>query len=101
MVQVVLCNCPVEEAPELARALVEERVAACVNIIEGVQSVYRWEGEVVVEEESTLVIKSRPARYGALEAAIEAHHSYEVPEIIALEAAEVADAYQRWVHEEV
>ncbi len=101
MVQVVLCNCDPDEASALARRLVEEEVAACVNIIDGVQSIYRWEGELCVDKEATLLIKTSSERYPALEAAIEEHHSYDVPEIIALEAKEVADGYARWVDEQL
>lgn len=100
-VRVVLCNCTAEEAPALARALVEERLSACVNILPGVRSVYRWAGEIQEDEETTLLIKTTAAKYPAMAARLEELHSYDVPEILALDSAEVADSYGRWVHDEL
>ena len=81
----VLTNCPDEEsANAIALALVEERLAACVNILPRVQSVYRWQGAVESATEIPLFIKSTATNYPALEAAIRNRHPYQVPEIIAL-----------------
>lgn len=101
MVRVVLCNCTPEEAPRLARRLVEERLAACVNIVSGVESYYMWEGTMVVEKEVTLLVKTTEERYGELAEKLGEYHSYEVPEIIGLTSAEVSKAYAAWVEREL
>lgn len=102
---VVLCNFPDgDAAARAARTLVEERLAACVNILTGgVRSIYRWQGQVMDEAEVTCLIKTTPARLGALRARLLALHPYQVPEIVALPApaAGVNDGYLAWVRGEV
>ena len=98
---VVLCNCPVDEAKEIARALVESRLVSCVNLIEGVQSVYRWQGEVVFDSETTLLIKTTLGGFEALKAHLVKLHPYDVPEIVALEPTAVLEAYASWNAEQV
>ena len=94
----VLTNVPdVELAGSLARALVERRLAACVNIMPAVQSVYQWQGAVEHASEVTLMIKSVQARYAELEAAIVAAHPYDVPEIIAIPIAAGLPVYLNWI----
>lgn len=92
----VWCNCAPEQAQELARRLVEARLAACVNILSDVTSVYRWEGDVVVEVESTLLIKTTSARYHELEALVTELHEYDVPELIAVQPQHVHAPYLDW-----
>lgn len=101
MLRIVVCNCSPKESEALARALVEERLAACVNILPGVRSIYRWEGAVCDEVEDTLLIKTSAAHYEAMKTHLQALHSYSVPEIIALDAVDVLDAYARWAHEQI
>lgn len=86
-----------EQAETLARALVERRLAGCVNVVRGVCSVYRWKGEVTREDERLLVIKTSEAQIDALSAAIRELHSYEVPELIVLPVAGGDAAYFRWL----
>lgn len=94
----VLTNCPDEAtANAIALALVEEKLAACVNILPRVQSVYRWQGAVESASEIPLLIKSTVGRYAELEAAIRARHPYDVPEIIALPITQGLPAYLNWV----
>ena len=94
----VLTNCPDEAtANTIALALVEEKFAACVNILPRVQSVYRWQGAVESASEIPLLIKSTVGRYAELEAAIRARHPYDVPEIIALPITQGLPAYLNWV----
>lgn len=94
----ILTNCPDEEsAKAIALALVEARLAACVNILPRVQSVYRWQGAVESATEIPLFIKSTVTNYPALEAAIKALHPYAVPEIIALPIMQGLPAYLNWV----
>ena len=80
-----------EEASRIARYVVEARLAACVNIIDRVQSVYRWQGAVESATEVLLIIKTSDSNVDALEAAIRELHSYEVPEILSLPVASVPD----------
>jgi periplasmic divalent cation tolerance protein len=97
----VLTNVPdVETAQRIARELVSQGLAACVNILPGVQSVYRWQGSVEEAHEIPLLIKTSAARYPALEAALKALHPYEIPEIIALPITAGLPAYLAWVASE-
>ena len=94
----VLTNCPDEEsANAIALALVEARLAACVNILPRVQSIYRWQGAVESATEIPLFIKSTASNYPALEAAIRDRHPYQVPEIIALPVERGLPAYLDWI----
>lgn len=81
----------------LAEALVRERLAACVNIVGPLRSVYRWEGKLCADREHLLLIKTTRARYAALEARVAALHPYDVPEVVALPIAAGSAAYRRWV----
>ena len=94
----VITNCPDEAAANaIALAVVEARLAACVNILPRVQSVYRWQGAVESATEIPLFIKSTAAGYPALEALIRERHPYDVPEIIALPVTQGLPAYLNWV----
>jgi len=94
----VLTNLPDRESAErLAGALIEKRVAACVNILAPCRSVYRWNGAVQREEEHPVLIKTTAERYPALEAAIRAAHPYELPEIIAVPIERGLPAYLAWI----
>jgi len=97
----VLTNCPDETvANAIALAIVEEKLAACVNILPRVQSIYRWQGAVESASEIPLLIKSTAACYPALEKRIAELHPYDVPEIIALPIAQGLPAYLNWLAEE-
>lgn len=94
----VLCTFPdVEQAREIAAVLVERRLAACVNLLPGVESIYRWEGKVERAGEVLAVIKT--TRYPELEAALKDLHPYEVPEILALPVAAGLAGYLKWLGE--
>lgn len=86
-----------EEAETIAGDLVSEMLAACVNIIPGVTSVYRWEGKVQRDQEWLLVAKSRRAVLDELVQRVQALHSYDVPEVIALPIEGGSDPYLRWI----
>jgi periplasmic divalent cation tolerance protein len=90
-----------DEGERLARSLVEERLAACVNRIPAVQSVYRWQGKVEQSAEELLVIKTRAALFAALEKRVRELHSYSVPEVIALPIMNGSEAYLKWLGEQV
>ena len=86
-----------DEARKIARALVDRRLASCVNIIPRIESVYRWKQQVESAEEWLLLIKTRSQRFEEVRAAIEQLHSYELPECIMLEIAEGDKAYLDWL----
>jgi len=88
-----------EEALKIAHALVEERLAACVNLVSPIRSIYRWEGKVWDEKEWLLIIKTRPGRFEDLEQRVKSLHSYSVPEIIALSIVKGAASYLDWLKE--
>ena len=95
---VILSTCPTEvEAEKLARLLVDERLAACVNVVPRMRSYYRWQGAVESAEECLLVIKSARAMFEPLRAALEKAHSYEVPEVVALPIVAGSAAYLNWL----
>lgn len=97
----VITNCPDEEsANAIALAVVESRLAACVNILPRVQSIYRWQGAVESATEIPLLIKTTAANYPALEKAIAGLHPHEIPEIIALPIAQGLPAYLNWLRAE-
>ena len=99
---VVLCNCPsAAGAEKIARHLVEKRLAACVNVIPGVRSIYRWRGEVEEGDEWTLLIKSRRDLFDHVRAEIERLHSYEVPEVVALTIVDISANYMAWLDHEL
>jgi periplasmic divalent cation tolerance protein len=90
-----------EEAGNIANDLVTTMLAACVNIIPGVTSVYRWEGELQHDREWLLVIKSRRSILDALVQRVQALHSYDLPEIVALPIRGGSEAYLRWLGREI
>jgi len=97
----VLTNLPDRAAAErLAEALIEKRVAACVNILAPCRSVYRWKGAVQHDEEHPVLIKTTAECYPALENAVRAAHPYELPEIIAVPIERGLPAYLAWVDAE-
>ncbi len=96
-VVVVLCTCPPATAEGIAQTVVDERLAACVNIVPAVTSVYRWKGEVQRDEEAQLVMKTTAARFDALSARVAALHPYETPEILGLPVGGGAPGYLAWV----
>jgi periplasmic divalent cation tolerance protein len=99
---VVLSTCDSEEqAKTLARHLVEHRLAACVNILPGVQSVYRWKDQIEESAEWLLVIKTRRDRFDALREALVKMHTYEVPEVIALPVVDGWEPYLAWLDREL
>jgi periplasmic divalent cation tolerance protein len=97
----VITNLPDRDsAAKLAHALIEGRLAACVNILSPCRSVYRWQGKTENAEEFPMLIKTTHERYAELEAAIRAGHPYELPEIIAIPLARGLPAYLEWVDSE-
>jgi periplasmic divalent cation tolerance protein len=96
----VLTTAPEEEAERLARTLVDQRLAACVNVYAPMQSIYRWKGAVEIDTEQQIVIKTTAERLPALVARLTALHSYEVPELLVVPVTTGSDAYIAWVRQE-
>ena len=97
---VVLVTCgSEEEALKIANALVEEHLAACVNLVSPIRSIYRWEGKIWYEKEWMLIIKTQKQRFEKLEKKVKSLHSYSVPEIISLPIVEGSSSYLNWLEE--
>jgi periplasmic divalent cation tolerance protein len=99
---VIFCTVPDRESGgRIGHALVEERLAACVNLVPGLTSIYRWQGAVQQETECLLLIKTTAARFAALAERLKALHPYDVPEIIALPVTNGLPAYLNWITENI
>jgi periplasmic divalent cation tolerance protein len=98
---VCFCTCPdTETAHRIADALVAERLAACVNVLPGLRSVYRWQGAIERADEVLLLIKTVHAQLAPMSARVSALHPYELPELVAVEVAGGLAAYLDWVTEQ-
>lgn len=99
-VLIVLTTWPdAEKARAAGRTLVEEKLAACANLVPGVESIYRWEGKVETASEVLMILKTTIDRYQALERRVRVLHSYEVPEIVCLRVSDGLPAYLLWVEQ--
>jgi periplasmic divalent cation tolerance protein len=99
---IVFCTFPdLAKARETGTVLVESQLAACVNLIPGVESIYRWEGKVETAAEVLAVFKTTSGAWPKFEARLKELYPYEVPEIVALKPEQVTEAYARWVGESV
>lgn len=97
-----LVACPSEEvASSLAKLLVDQELAACVQLLPLMQSVYRWKGEVCIDQEVLLLIKTTSQLQDELRKAVEENHPYEVPEFVVIEAADVSEKYGAWLRANV
>ncbi|HET8551284.1 MAG TPA: divalent-cation tolerance protein CutA [Gammaproteobacteria bacterium] len=97
----LFCTCPDAAcAADMAKALVEERLAACVNLVPGLRSFYRWKGQVQEESEVLLIIKTAQERFEAVEERIAELHPYELPELLAVPITTGSAAYLAWLREE-
>jgi periplasmic divalent cation tolerance protein len=95
----VITTCPNTEcAEELAQHLVKEHLAACVNQLPGVRSVYEWQGRINTDQEVILLIKTRAGVYDRVEQTIRARHPYDVPEVVALPIARGSNDYLSWIN---
>ena len=97
---IVLCTCPdPESASQLAEALLKQRLAACINQVSGVTSLYRWEGQIQRDQEIQLLIKTTASAYPQLELLINEVHPYELPEILAVPVTMGSQAYLNWIED--
>lgn len=99
-VRVVFVTAPPREAERIARTLVEERLAACANLVPHVTSLYWWDGKLNRDVETLIILKTPPRRVAKLLQRVKALHGYQVPEFLALPVVEANPAYARWVHQE-
>lgn len=93
---IVMVTCPPDSSAKIARMLIDEKLAACVNVIPA-KSFYNWEGKYCQEQEDLLIIKGTKESYANLERRIKAIHPYSIPEIVALDMAAVSQQYASWV----
>jgi len=98
-VLVVLVTCPPKKADKIAAGLIEDRVAACVNVVRSLRSFYRWKGKVHRDDEALLIVKTTRDRFEALKKAVLARHPYELPEVIAVTVDRGHPPYLDWVVE--
>ncbi len=96
---VLITSASKEEAEKIGQLLVEKRLAACANILPTMTSIFSWEGNICREEEVLMVLKSRREIFEALVETVKRHHSYKVPEIIALPIVAGSEDYLKWVRE--
>jgi periplasmic divalent cation tolerance protein len=96
--QLVLCTCPDQESAQLiAEQLVDAKLAACVNILPGIVSIYRWQGAIESTQEQLLLIKTTTENYDRLERTINELHPYELPEVIAIPIENGLESYLSWI----
>lgn len=88
-----------EEAARIAQSLVESRLAACINIVKNIRSIYAWQGNIEDDTEILMIVKSRAGLFNLLEAKVKQLHSYDVPEIIALPIVTGSEDYLKWLNE--
>jgi len=99
--QLILNTCPDSQTAEtIATLLVDRELAACVNILPGVRSVYRWQGQRQIDNEQLLLIKACASAYGDIEAVISEHHPYDLPEIIAINIDRGLPDYLAWIQQQ-
>jgi periplasmic divalent cation tolerance protein len=98
---VVLCTIPPDRAHAFAKSLIEARLAACVNVLPAMRSIYRWKDAISDDEECQLVIKTTADRWDALSAFVKERHGYEVPELIAIDVTRALPAYAAWLHAQI
>lgn len=96
-VHMVLCTCSTDQAKSLAEALVREKLAACVNILPSIRSIYSWQGDICDDQESLLICKTPAPILNRLIDRIQTLHAYDVPEVLAIPVAQGLPAYLKWV----
>ena len=98
MQQLILCTCPDQNSAEmLARLLIEANLAACVNVMPGLTSIYAWQGKIETAQEHLLLIKTHKDRYAAVETVLKNAHPYQLPEIIAVTIDQGFPEYLQWI----
>ena len=99
---VIYCTVPNKnEGKDIARALVKHQIVACVNIIDKIESVFSWDGEMMEEKEALMIIKTKKELFADVNRVIQKLHSYNVPEVIAIPIIEADEIYLKWIDHEV
>ncbi|MCX6851634.1 MAG: divalent-cation tolerance protein CutA [Verrucomicrobia bacterium] len=99
---IVFCTFPdIGKARETGTALVESQLAACVNLIPAIESIYRWQGKIETSPEVLAIFKTTPTSWPLFESRLRELHPYDLPEIVALRPEQVAESYAKWVVESV
>ncbi|MFK7955955.1 MAG: divalent-cation tolerance protein CutA [Lysobacterales bacterium] len=93
----MLCSCPCEHARPIAEGLVEQRLAACVKVLNPSLSIYRWDNQVESAEECVLLIKTVSEHWNALQTWMSDHHPYDIPELITLPVESTTEGYLQWI----
>ena len=102
MYQATLCTCPdLETANNIAKHIIENKLAACVNILPGITSIYSWQGKVETDNEVLLLIKGSTKHFDELSVLISEYHPYEIPELIALDIQQGSDKFFNWIEDVV
>ena len=99
--KIVLVTAPADVAEPLARNILEARLAACVSLVPGVRSIYRWKGAVETSDEVQLVVKTSDSKASELTSWIATQHPYEVPEVVVVAVEHAAAAYAKWIEDEL
>ncbi|MBS0170912.1 MAG: divalent-cation tolerance protein CutA [Nitrospira sp.] len=99
-IAVMVTTATPEEAEKIGRILVEAKLAACANVVSGIRSIFRWDNRVSTETECLMIIKTTRMRFAELESVVRQHHSYTVPEIVALPLIAGSEAYLNWIRSE-
>lgn len=99
-IAVLVTTATPEEAEKIGRILVEARLAACANLVNGIRSIFRWDDRINTETECLMIIKTTRRRFAELESVVRQHHSYTVPEIVAIPLIAGSEAYLNWVRSE-
>ncbi len=97
---VYITTSSVSEAKKIGRKLVEEKLAACSNIVSPISSIYRWQGKICEDKEALIILKSKKKLFKQIEKKVKELHSYDVPEIIAIPVIEGSDSYLSWLRDE-
>lgn len=99
---VIYCTVPnKKEGKEIAKALIENQFAACVNILDKMESIFSWDGEMCEEKEALMIIKTKKDLFDNVKKVIHQMHSYTVPEVISLPIAQADETYLKWIEHEV
>ena len=100
-IKIALSTCPADKAEELAESLVREKLAACVNVIPSIRSIYWWNSKIEKEEEALLIIKTAAGAVSRLEQRLSELHPYDTPEFVVVSPEQVADKYAAWALQSV
>ncbi len=97
---IFITTCSLDEAEKIGRALVEEKLVACSNIVSPIRSIYRWQGKICDDKEALMILKTKKELFKQIEKRVKALHSYDVPEVISMPIIEGSNEYLSWLNSE-